>query len=273
MSAEDEKIVLGSGTLYCMEFTGTMPEDATIEVDANHLGYIQGGASLEYKPTFYEAKDDLGKVSKVIITDEEATLKSGIMTWCGNTLKRLCNTARVTELAGIRTVKIGGVANDDGKKYVIHFVHEDPVDGDIRVSIVGQNQAGFTLAFAKNKETVIDAQFKAQPQDTEGTLILYTEEISKLGTLKVTVVAGTTGTAKVSAVTPALTDGNSYMGKIGTDAETVVYDTAYTTGWTAVTVGTTEFAATNGQVLTIIEVDTASKAKKAGFVTVVDQIG
>lgn len=174
---DGEKIVLGSGKLYCTEFTGAMPEDATIETDANLLGSIQGGASLEYKPTFYEAKDDLGKVSKVIITDEEATLKSGIMTWCGNTLKKLCSTARVTEAAGVRTVKIGGVGNNDGKKYIIHFLHEDPVDGDIRVTIVGQNQAGFTLAFAKNKETVIDAQFKALPQDTDGTLILYKEEI------------------------------------------------------------------------------------------------
>ncbi len=172
-----EKIVLGSGKLYCTEFNGTLPNNATIETEANRLGYIQGGASLEYKPSFYEAKDDMGMVSKVIITEEEAVLKSGIMTWCGKTLEKLSSTARVTESLGVRTVKIGGVGNDNGKKYVIHFVHEDPVDGDIRVTIVGQNQAGFSLAFAKNKETVIDAEFKAQPQDDEGTLIKYTEEI------------------------------------------------------------------------------------------------
>lgn len=174
-----EKIVLGSGKLYCMEFTGTLPEDAALEVEANVLGLIQGGASLEYKPTFYEAKDDLGKVSKVIITEEEATLKSGIMTWCGKTLEKLCSTARVTDdtVTGKRTVKIGGVGNDNGKKYVLRFLHEDTADGDIRVTVVGQNQAGFTLAFAKSKETVIDAEFKAQPQDAEGTLILYEEEI------------------------------------------------------------------------------------------------
>lgn len=174
-----EKIVLGSGKLYCMEFTDTLPTDVVLEVEANLLGLVQGGASLEYKPTFYEAKDDLGKVSKVIVTEEEATLKSGIMTWCGKTLGKLSSTARVTDdtVTGKRTVKIGGVGNDNGKQYVIRFLHEDAADGDIRVTIVGQNQAGFTLAFAKNKETVIDAEFKAQPQDTEGTLILYTEEI------------------------------------------------------------------------------------------------
>ena len=43
--------------------------------------------------------------------------------------------------------------------------------------IVGQNEAGFTLAFAKDKETVVDAEFKASPMDSEGTLIHYEEEI------------------------------------------------------------------------------------------------
>jgi len=183
MPTAEEKIVLGSGKLYIMEFTGTIPDNATLEAEDNLLGLIQGGASLEYKPTYYEAKDDLGLVSKVILTEEEVTFKSGIMTWCGTTLAKLCSTARVTEdtLTGKRTVKIGGLNNQDGKKYVLRFVHEDKVDGDIRVTIVGNNQAGFTLAFAKDKETVIDAEFKALPMDNEGTKIIYEEEIPASG--------------------------------------------------------------------------------------------
>ena len=164
---DKESIVLGSGDLYCTDFQGTneaIPDDAVIETEDNRLGHIKGGAEIEYAPEFYEAKDDMGKVSKVIITEEEATLKSGIMTWCGTTLEKLCQTARVTEdkAKGIRTVKIGGIGN-----------------GNIRVTIVGNNQAGFTIAFAKDSETVIDAEFKAQPMDKEGTLILYTEDIDK----------------------------------------------------------------------------------------------
>lgn len=178
MAANGEKIVLGSGKLYCLEYTGTtIPDDTVIETDENLLGLIQGGASLEYKPEYYTAEDDLGLAKKTILTKEEATLKSGIMTWCGNTLKKLCATARVTEAEGKRTVKIGGVGNQDGKQYVIRFLHEDAADGDIRLTVVGQNQAGFTLAFAKDKETVIDAEFGALPNDASGTLILYEEEI------------------------------------------------------------------------------------------------
>lgn len=181
---DGERIVLGSGYLYISEFdskTKAIPTNEEIEKDENLLGLIQGGAEVTYKPSYYEAKDDMGKVSKTILTEEEATLKSGIMTWCGKTLEKLCETARVNEdkVKKIRTVKIGGVGNATGKKYVIHFVHKDETDGDIRVAIVGNNQAGFSFAFAKDKETVIDAEFKAAPQDKEGTLILYEEDMTE----------------------------------------------------------------------------------------------
>lgn len=75
-----ERIVLGSGKLYIDEFTETIPENTTIETEEKLLGLIQGGATLTYTPTFYEAKDDLGIVSKKLITAEEAVLKSGVMT-------------------------------------------------------------------------------------------------------------------------------------------------------------------------------------------------
>lgn len=180
--AASKRITLGSGKLYVTEFTGSIPETDTITVADNLLGYISGGATLEYKPTFYEAKDDLGYVVKTIITEEEATLKSGVLTFNGKTLEKLCDTARVTEDSEkkLRTVKFGGVSNAKRAKYLVCFHHEDPIDGDIWVIIVGNNQAGFSLAFAKDKETVIDAEFKALAQDDEGTLIKYIEKDSSI---------------------------------------------------------------------------------------------
>ncbi len=173
----NDRIVLGSGKLFYDEFEGEIPSNEEIETDDNLLGNISGGATVEYKPTYYEAKDDSGTVSKVIITDEEAILKSGIMTFNGKTLNVLCETGRISEVGNKRIVKIGGVGNRNGKSYIIHFLHEDKVDGNIRITIVGKNQSGFSLAFAKDKETVIDAEFKALPQDGEGTLIKYQEDI------------------------------------------------------------------------------------------------
>ena len=85
--AKRKDITLGSGKLYVQEYTGTtVPDTDTICTADNIIGYISGGATVSYKPTYYTAKDDLGPVSKTLITAEEATLKSGIMTWDGNTL-------------------------------------------------------------------------------------------------------------------------------------------------------------------------------------------
>lgn len=177
--AIEKKIVLGSGKLYCTEFTDSLPEDTALETDDNILGLISGGATLTYEPEFYTASDDLGLAVKKMITQENVTLQSGIMTWNGKTLAKLCSTARVTEPSASekkRTVKIGGVGNYDGKKYVLRFVHEDAVEGDIRITIVGSNEAGFEIAFAKDEETVIDAEFTAFPLDDDGTLIIFEEE-------------------------------------------------------------------------------------------------
>lgn len=174
-----EVITLGSGDLMIKEYTDVMPLYSEFDAKTDLLGRIQGGATLEYKGTWYEAKDDTGKVVKTIITEEEATLKSGILTWNGKTLAQLCSTARVTEENGIRTVKIGGVGNYDGKSYALCFHHTDKIDGDVWVVVRAVNQGGFSLAFAKDKETVIDAEFKCLPQDDEGTLIQYAEEITE----------------------------------------------------------------------------------------------
>ena len=174
-----EVITLGSGNLMIKEFTDVIPAYTEFSEETDLLGRIQGGATLEYKGTWYEAKDDTGKAVKTIITEEEATLKSGVLTWNGKTLAQLCSTARITEAEGIRTVKIGGIANNDGKSYALCFHHVDKADGDVWVVVRGVNQAGFSLAFAKDKETVIDAEFKCLPQDDEGTLIQYVEEIAE----------------------------------------------------------------------------------------------
>ena len=104
---EKDKIILGSGKLYCTEFTGELPADSDIETDDNRLGYIKGGATITYSPSFYEAKDDLGVVTKKIITEESASFKSGIMTLNAKRLSVLCNTGRVSEKDNIRILKIG----------------------------------------------------------------------------------------------------------------------------------------------------------------------
>ncbi len=268
---DKQEIILGSGRLYLIEYTGFIPSDEVIEADENQIGAISGGASVEYKPSFYTAKDDLGTVSKTIVTEEEATLKSGVCTFNAHTLAKLSATSRVTEVGNKRILKIGGVGNFDGKMYAIRFVH---TSGKYKVTIVGQNQAGFTLSFAKDKETIIDAEFSAQPADNDGTLIIFEESITDIGKLNINLKAGeTAGTTIVASISPTLISGNGYKYQIDDEAIAVALDDVCTTGWEVLTVNETEIEAAAGEIITVVEVDSSNKAKKVGTVTVIDNIG
>ncbi|MBP3311461.1 MAG: hypothetical protein J6L72_04410 [Butyricicoccus sp.] len=177
MAKRDRKtITLGSGEIFVTQFADTMPEVDTICTDENRLGYIKGGASLEYTQETYEEKDDLGYVSKIITTTEDAILRCGLLTWNGETLQKLIDRAKVTTDSGRRITRIGGAGNAQGGHYVICFRHTDKTDGNLWVLIKGQNTAGFTLTFAADAGTVVEPEFKAMPHDEAGTLIQLIEE-------------------------------------------------------------------------------------------------
>ncbi len=178
---DPSKITLGSGKAYIMEYSAAtgIPETSAICKDENLLGKIQGGAELSYTTETHSERDDLGTVEKVVITAEEALLKLGLITFNGQTLAKLADRCQVTEdkTKGIRTVKIGGAGNAQGKEWVVCFHHEDKTDGDIWVLVRGANQAGLTLAFAVDAGSKLEPEIKALPCDDAGTLITYIEQI------------------------------------------------------------------------------------------------
>lgn len=178
MSTKAEEYTLGSGLLYVAVYNALsgIPEDAVLEVEDNILGYIQGGATLKYEPETYEVADDLGYVKETLLTKETVTLTSGLLTWNGNTLKTLVGTARVEEDSSnsIRKTKIGGLSNYVNEKYVIRFVH---ANNGKKVTIVGNNAAGFEFAFNPTKETVVNVEFNASSLDADGTLVIFEEPI------------------------------------------------------------------------------------------------
>ena len=178
---DKETITLGSGKIYLQTFSTDMPTVDTICKAENLLGHIKGGAALEYKEETYEEKDDLGIVTKIITTSEEAILKCGLITWNGETLTKLIDRCKTTTESGKRITKIGGAGNAQGGYYAICFHHEDKKDGDLWVLIKGRNTAGATLTFASNSGTVVEPTFKAMPHDTSGTLIELIEEITTSG--------------------------------------------------------------------------------------------
>ncbi|MBP1560706.1 MAG: cadherin-like beta sandwich domain-containing protein [Oscillospiraceae bacterium] len=168
----EKEYTLGSGHIHIQEYTGTLPTnwDEFFASTENILGRVKGGASFEYTTEKYEDQDDLGYVVIEEITKEKVTMKSGMMTWDGETLEKLCSTARIEKLTdGTTRIKIGGLGNQKNSRWVIGFEHKNK---NLRVIIVGKNNEGFTFDFKQDSATVIDCLFRSEASDDEGTLIL-----------------------------------------------------------------------------------------------------
>lgn len=174
---DKDTITIGSAKAYMMVVADTMPTKDELFTEDNRVGYIKGGAAIEYTEETHEEKDDLGYVSKVITVTEEALVKMGLITWNGSTLQQMIDRCTVTEAEGVRTVKIGGAGNAQGKYYAIGLHHEDKTDGDIWIIIKGRNTAGVTLTLAADEGTLLEPEFKAMPHDDAGTLVEFIEEI------------------------------------------------------------------------------------------------
>ena len=166
-----DRIALGSGKCYVAEFDGTLPTIEELKTDKNLFSKVKEGCELEYTTDSYTEESDDGTVKKTRITKEDAKLRPGFIATNSDVIKKLVSTGRVEEKEDRTIVKIGGLNNDNGKKYAVLFYHEDKTDGDIAVIIVGKNSAGLKLAFKKSAGSILNPEFIAEPQDNEGTLI------------------------------------------------------------------------------------------------------
>lgn len=170
---KNSDITLGAGELYMQAFDGEIPADAALEVVTNNVGHTQGGAVITYKPDIYDVENSYGQIVKSVITKEEVTLKSGILTWNLDRINAL-STGTVSTTGNKKTLTIGGHAALP--KMVIRFVHTLEDGRKIRTTLVGVSTNGFELTFQGDKETVIDAEFKAF-QAVEGMLLTIEEEL------------------------------------------------------------------------------------------------
>lgn len=174
-----EEIILGSGDLYIVEFTGEIPEDTAIEKEENRAGNIKGGATLEYSIESQTVQDDKGRVKKTIITKETVTFKSGLMTWIKKFMQAIIQTARIDEQTkqGHRIYKLGGLANLNKTRYLWRFVHTRDDGRKLRITVTGKNTGTISLAFQPENETVVDAEITADTLDKDGTLVILDDEM------------------------------------------------------------------------------------------------
>lgn len=174
-----EEIILGSGDLYIVEFTGEIPADNIIEADENRAGNIKSGATLEYSQTSQTVKDDKGRVKKTITTEEDVKFKTGLITWVQTYIKALISTARVdtSSKPGHRVYKLGGLANQSKTRYLWRFVHTRDDGRKLRVTVTGKNTGTVSLAFKPEDATQVDAEITANTLDKDGTLVIIDDEM------------------------------------------------------------------------------------------------
>lgn len=179
---EKDRIALGSVDVYVTEWIGTaisdIPDDATLEVDANLIGRTKDGAEFEYQPNYYSVKSDDGKASRNEMTDDNGYMSYGMITWNGDTISKLIETASATVSGTGSTAKrrtlIGGVANANGKTYIFRAVHKDKVKGDVRYTMIGKNINGFAASYRPGQPTTITPRIQAEPF-SDGHLLVIDE--------------------------------------------------------------------------------------------------
>lgn len=169
-------IPLGSGNVYMIPYVegSTMPTDAEFEQNVNMVGRTKNGATFNYTQSFYTAVSDDGVAKKRRLNEETASFSWGVMTWVPATCAKFLRTATAsTEIEGDDTVAVldvGGIGNQQPKKYWLHFVGGDDIDGKITLTGVGENIDALSAAFANDNETVLTPNFEFDPYDAEGHL-------------------------------------------------------------------------------------------------------
>ena len=172
-------IPLGSGNVYMIPYVegSSMPTDAQFETNANMVGRTKNGATFNYTQTFYTAVSDDGVAKKRRLNEETASFTWGIMTWVPETIAKLLRTATAsTASEGDYTISVlegGGIGNQQAKKFWLHFVGGDDIDGKITLTGLGENIDALAVAFANNNETVLTPNFEFDPYDAEGHLYKF----------------------------------------------------------------------------------------------------
>lgn len=172
--AEQKEMLLGSGDLYIVAYSGTIPSNTVIETEDNRIGGIKGGATLTYKPSIYSATDDMRRMKKSLITGEEVTFKSGFLSFDLGEIAKLALGATYNSTSSEETLEGGG--GTIIQQYVLQFVHTMDTGLKVRTTIVGIPSAGFELLFNPEKESTTNAEFIAAPMDNKGRLFKISKE-------------------------------------------------------------------------------------------------
>jgi hypothetical protein len=178
MSLNSKRIALGSGDCYLAEVTSSIDLsdidtvlNATFKTE-NQYGETKNGATLSYSAESNEVVSDLGKLRKRKMNTDSASLGWGNISIGAVEIAPMVATARtVTTESGKEVLVLGGLDNDNGKRYMAGFRHIDKADGDIYVVVTGKNTAELSMAFTTSDGTILNPSFSAESMDNSGALV------------------------------------------------------------------------------------------------------
>lgn len=274
-----KSVPLGSGNVYMMPYIdgATMPTDAQFETNENMIGRTKGGATFNTSSSYYTAISDDGIAKKRRQTEETASFTWGVMTWTPETVAKLLRTATATTITEsgetVSVLEGGGLANQQPKRFWLHFVGGDDVDGKITLTGMGENIDALSAAFSNDAETIINPNFEFDPYDEQGHLYklkmanqpnttgdttLPTLTALTIGSLTLTPTfnAGTTvytaTTENASdAITAASATGNAIAITVNGNSLTNEDDAEWNDGTNTVVVRVTSAEATNTYTITV----------------------
>ena len=188
VKGETEKVVLGAVDIYLCDYDPDKDfslDDMTATED-NYFGNTQGGATLEYTPETYTIEDDRGRVKRTFMTKAAATLKTGLLTYHLGSLASvlsvgtLTTTAATAQAAGKYKLELPGGKATLKRKAVVAVYTDGDTGAKTKIGMVATNTGALSMAYAKDKETVPEIIFTAEPVGGSDVLVTIEETIPQL---------------------------------------------------------------------------------------------
>ena len=180
IAAENQHVIMGAGEWFVKPYESGEVNCKEICVDDNYAGETQGGATLDYTITPYVIEDDNGRLRKRFMVKGAAKMKTGLLTVDVKAIANLMSVGKVEDSQDgtKRTLKLGG-GNAQLKRFVVVFRY--PKDKEkglyIYVGMVATNTAPLSLAFTKDKETVMDLEYEADTNGVDDTILVIEEDL------------------------------------------------------------------------------------------------
>ncbi len=174
------QVIMGAGKWYLKPYTTGEINLEEIAVEANLLGYTQGGATVTYTPETYTIEDDIGMIKRTFMVKADAEMKTGLLTFDVQSLAALLSVGQISQNTekNRNILKLGG-GRAELRRFAVVFEYEkDKAKNQfIRVGMIATNTAAMEFAFVKDKETVPDITFTAGTNGVDDTILIFEEDV------------------------------------------------------------------------------------------------